>query len=123
MADLTPKPINELPTASSWSDSDVFPMSASGSSAKTTWGSMKSAILSDILHYETVTGTTDASGNIVLADDWTHRCIVMATSSYPLSIPTLGTSSDGHRFVHVSDYTAENAITNTALIIGLHYLA
>lgn len=75
------------------------------------------------VHYETVSATTDVNGNILLPSTWTSRCIIQAVSSYPGSIPTVGTSADSNRFVHVSDHTGANAIASTALIIGLYYLA
>lgn len=44
MAELTPKTINELPSASSISDSDLFAVSSSGASKKTLWSTIKDAI-------------------------------------------------------------------------------
>ena len=44
MAELTPKTINELPSATSLSDSDLFAISSGGESKKTLWSTIKTAI-------------------------------------------------------------------------------
>lgn len=46
MAELTPKPINELSELSSMNDSDVFYVARSGASKKTLWSTIKNAIFS-----------------------------------------------------------------------------
>lgn len=78
MAELTPKTIGELPSASSLSGSDIFPLSSSGASKKTLWSTMLSAIrtnIASVLFPLAVasggTGATNASGarsNLSAAD-------------------------------------------------------
>lgn len=66
MAELTPKTISELPTASALSDGDMIPISSSGTSKKTLWSTIKSALRLGTEAQNLAVGTTS------VADRWAN---------------------------------------------------
>lgn len=61
MAELTPKTVNELPSASSLQDTDLFPISSGGSAKKTLWSVIKTAIASAFFPLSIANGGTGAT--------------------------------------------------------------
>lgn len=61
MADLTPKTIAELPNASSIGNNDLFPISQSSTSKKSTWQVIKNAIASAFFPLSVANGGTGAA--------------------------------------------------------------
>ena len=79
MAELTPKTINELPSASSLSDGDLFPISSSGASKKTLWSTIKSTIKSAIWSEATSTSSVPDSDLFLINSSGTDKKVATST--------------------------------------------
>lgn len=94
MAELAPKTINELPEASSLSDSDLFAISSGGTSKKTLWSTIKNAV-SSFINYSSsgFYGVKPSTDQILAVNPSTNRMYLKAnnTESYYDLLPYNGT--------------------------------
>lgn len=119
MAELTAKTINELPEASSLSDSDLFVVSSSGSSKKTLLSTIKSAISSAFFPLSIANGGTGAS-----TEANARANLSLKAKTNVVDIGTVSSSSnvltEAFRLATERDYDMEivNIGTNTAYTKG-----
>ena len=145
MADLTPKTIGELPTASTLNDADIFPLSQSSAAKKTPFSTIKDAVKNyvndgsysnssvsptstnaNVTHYGTyatqIGKTTEVSFNFKLDADLSNNTTVMTFASLPApkSSTTVGAcfSASSSSYVGMMDLQPNGGNGFTLISVG-----